>query len=26
MFGRKLVEIAVCRQMSEVVEPGLEAI
>ena len=26
MFGRKLVEIAVCAQMSEVVEPGLEAI
>jgi RNA polymerase sigma-70 factor (ECF subfamily) len=26
MFGRKLVEIAVCVQMSEVVEPGLEAI
>jgi RNA polymerase sigma-70 factor (ECF subfamily) len=26
MFGRKLVEIAVCEQMSEVVEPGLEAV
>ena len=26
MFGRKLVEIAVCNQMSEVVEPGLEAV
>jgi RNA polymerase sigma-70 factor (ECF subfamily) len=25
MFDRKLVEIAVCRQMSEAVEPGLEA-
>ena len=26
MFGRKLVEIAVCRQMSEVVEPGLDVV
>jgi RNA polymerase sigma-70 factor, ECF subfamily len=26
MFDRKLVELAVCTQMSEVVEPGLEAI
>lgn len=26
MLGRKLVEIAVCIQMSEVVEPGLEAL
>src|ERR1022692_5157223 len=26
MLGRKLVEIAVCEQMSEVVEPGLEAV
>jgi len=26
MFGRKLVEIAVCGQMSEVVEPGLDAV
>ena len=26
MFGRKPVEIAVCEQMSEVVEPGLEAL
>jgi RNA polymerase sigma-70 factor (ECF subfamily) len=26
MFDRKLVEIAVCGQMSEVVEPGLDAV
>ena len=26
MFGRKLVEIAVCIQMSEVVEPGLDVV
>src|SRR6202142_1450441 len=26
MFGRKPVEVAVCEQMSEVVEPGLEAV
>ncbi len=26
MFGRKLVGTAVCRQMSDVVEPGLEAV
>ena len=26
MFGRKPVEIAVCEQMSDVVEPGLEAL